>query len=227
MLHEANVGYYDLQNTRISKHRDIFNSTLGIYNPLEYAIGGLAALMPTIDINTQRNSGGIGNAWDFWDIQRVWSASDRWSLVTGRHTLQAGVEYRHIGLEGRVHGAHQRRPRLRQLGALLHRATAPPAAAPISIRATRGATSRANDIGGFVQDDWQIGGGLTLNAGLRYDIYGNFTERNGRVGNYYLPDVGGRAGRASPDFRCPATRRSSSPDFTPLSIGLVRRSRAR
>ena len=56
--------------------------------------------MPTIDINTQRNSGGIGNAWDFWDIQRVWSASDRWSLVTGRHTLQAGVEYRRISLDG-------------------------------------------------------------------------------------------------------------------------------
>ena len=108
MLHEANVGYYDLQNTRISKNRDILNSTLGIYNPLEHAIGGLAALMPTIDISTQRNSGGIGNAWDFWDIQRVWSASDRWSLVTDRHTLQAGVEYRRIGLEGRVHGAHQR-----------------------------------------------------------------------------------------------------------------------
>ena len=94
------VGYYDLQNTRISKNRDIFNSTLGIHNPLEASIGGLAALMPTIDINTQRNSGGIGNAWDFWDIQRVWSASDRWSLATSRHTLQAGVEYRRIALDG-------------------------------------------------------------------------------------------------------------------------------
>jgi hypothetical protein len=28
VLHEANVGYYDLQNTRISKNRDILNSTL-------------------------------------------------------------------------------------------------------------------------------------------------------------------------------------------------------
>ena len=101
VLHEANVGYYNLQNTRISKYRDILNSTLGINNPLEHAIGGLAALMPTIDINTQRNSGGIGNAWDFWDIQRVWSVSDRWSRASSsRHTLQAGVEYRRINLEG-------------------------------------------------------------------------------------------------------------------------------
>ena len=56
--------------------------------------------MPTIDIVTQRNSGGIGNAWDFWDIQRVWSASDRWSLVTSSHTLQAGAEFRRINLKG-------------------------------------------------------------------------------------------------------------------------------
>ena len=121
LLQEVTVGYFDLENTRISKNRDIMNSTLGIYNPLEASIGGLAALMPTIDINTQRNSGGIGNAWDFFDRQRVLHASARWSLVAGRHTLQSGVEYRRIASGQRIHVAHQRRPRLRQLGVLLHR----------------------------------------------------------------------------------------------------------
>jgi len=33
--------------------QDIFNSTLGINNPLEQAVGGLASLMPTVDIVTQ------------------------------------------------------------------------------------------------------------------------------------------------------------------------------
>jgi hypothetical protein len=100
LLQEVNIGYFELENTRISKHRDIFNSTLGIYNPLEHSIGGLAALMPTIDINTQRNSGGIGNAWDFFDRQRVLHASARWSLVAGGHTLQSGIEYRRVRLDG-------------------------------------------------------------------------------------------------------------------------------
>ena len=172
LLHEARIGYYDLQNTRISKNRDINNSTLGIHNPLEASIGGLAALMPTIDINTQRNSGGIGNAWDFWDIQKVWSASDRWSFVTSGHTLQAGVEYRRIALDGEFmartngdldydnwvffftgHGASGGGSDLDQ-----------------------GDTRRqfqAQDVGMFVQDDWRIGNGVTVNAGLRYDVYGN------------------------------------------------------
>jgi outer membrane receptor protein involved in Fe transport len=218
LLHEVSGGYYDLQNTRISKYRDINNSTLGIYNPLEHAIGGLAALMPTIDIVTQRNSGGIGNAWDFWDIQRTWSLSDKWSLVTGRHTLQAGVEYRRVNLEGEFmartngdldydnwvlfftgHGASGGGSDLDQ-----------------------GDTRRAfltNDIGGFVQDDWRLGGGLTINAGLRYDVFGSFTERNGRVGNYYLPDVAATLGTA-PGYQVPGNAPFFQPGFTPLEIGL-------
>ncbi len=218
VLHEANIGYYDLQNTRISKNRDILNSTLGIYNPLEYSIGGLAALMPTIDIVTQRTSGGIGNAWDFWDIQRVWSASDRWSLATVRHTLQAGVKYRRINLKGEFmartngdldydnwvlfftgHGASGGGSDLDQ-----------------------GDTRRnffTQDYGAFVQDDWKLGAGVTVNAGLRYDVFGSFTERDGRVGNYYLPDVAAKLG-VQPGFQVPANAPFFSSNFTPLSIGL-------
>lgn len=219
LLHEATIGYYDLQNTRISKYRDIYNSTLGIYNPLEDAIGGLAALMPTIDINTQRNSGGIGNAWDFFDIQRVLSASDRVSLVRGRHTLQAGLEYRHINIEGEFMS--------RTNGDLDYNNWVffftGHGAASGSSDLDQGDTRRdftAQDVGGFVQDDWRLGGGLTVNAGLRYDVFGNFSERNGRIGNYYLPDVAAKFG-VQPGFQVPGNAPFFQPGFTPLSIGLV------
>ncbi len=219
LLHEINVGYFDLQNTRISKHRDIFNSTLGIYNPLEAGIGGLAALMPTIDISTQRSSGGIGNAWDFFDIQRVWSASDRWALIAGQHNVQAGLEYRRINLQGEYMA--------RTNGDLdydnwVFFFTGHGAAGGGS-DLDQGDTRRdflASDVGGFVQDDWHVGRGLTINAGLRYDIYGNFTERNGRIGNYYLPDAAAALG-VQPGFQVPANAPFFQPDFTPLSIGIV------
>ncbi|MDO8794496.1 MAG: TonB-dependent receptor [Vicinamibacterales bacterium] len=218
-LHETTVGYYDLQNTRISKYRDILNSSLGIYNPLEHAIGGLAALMPTIDINTQRNSGGIGNAWDFWDIQRVWTVSDRWSVARGRHTFQAGAEYRHVNLQGEYMA--------RTNGDLDYGNWAlfftGHGAAGGGSDLDQGDTRRdflTGDIGGFVQDDWRLGGGLTLNAGLRYDIYGNFTDRDGRIGNYYLPEAAAALG-VEPGFQVPANSPFFRPDFTPLSIGLV------
>ncbi len=71
-----------------------------------------------------------------------------------------------------------------------------------------------------MQDDWRIGRGLTLNAGLRYDIYGNFTERDGRIGNYYLPDVAAQLG-VRPGFQVPSNAPFFQPGFTPLSIGLA------
>ena len=140
LVQEVTVGYFNLQNTRISQNKDILNSTLGIYNPIEEHVGGLAALMPTIDINTQRNSGGIGNAWDFYDYQRVFNAAGRWTLLAGDHTFQAGVEYRHINLEGeymsRTNGDLDYGNWV-----LFVTATARPAADPTWTRATRGETS--------------------------------------------------------------------------------------
>jgi outer membrane receptor protein involved in Fe transport len=218
VLHEANIGYYNLQNTRISKNREILNSTLGINNPLEHAIGGLAALMPTIDINTQRNSGGIGNAWDFWDIQRVWSASDRWSLLTSKHTLQAGVEYRRINLEGEYMARTNGDLDYGNWVLFFTGHGAAGGGSDLDQGDTR-RDFRASDIGGFVQDDWRIGGGLTVNVGMRYDVYGNFSERNGRIGNFYLPDVAAKLGVPA-GFQVPGNAPFFQPNFDPLSIGL-------
>jgi hypothetical protein len=39
---------------------------------------------------------------------------------------------------------------------------------------------RANDYNLFVQDDWHVSKRLTINAGLRWDVYGAFTEEKGR-----------------------------------------------
>jgi len=45
---------------------------------------------------------------------------------------------------------------------------------------------RANEISFFVQDDWKVSTHLTLNYGLRYDLFPSYTERDGRISNYDL-----------------------------------------
>jgi hypothetical protein len=41
---------------------------------------------------------------------------------------------------------------------------------------------------GYVQDDWNVNGRLTLNLGVRYDLLGPLTEKNNRISNY-VPQV--------------------------------------
>jgi outer membrane receptor protein involved in Fe transport len=218
LLQEVTVGYFDLENTRISKYRDLYNSSLGIRNPLEEAVGGLAALMPTIDINTQRNSGGIGNAWDFFDRQRVLHASARWSLVAGRHTLQSGVEYRRYRLDSEYMSRTNGDLDYDNWVLFFTGHGASGGGSDLDQGDTR-RDFRAQDAGLFVQDDWKIGRGLTVNAGLRYDVFGMLSERNGRIGNYYLPETAAALG-AQPGFNVPSHAPFFQPGFDPLSIGL-------
>ena len=218
LLQEVTAGYFDLENTRISRYRDLNNSSLGIYNPLEGAIGGLAALIPTIDINTQRNSGGIGNAWDFFDRQRVLHASARWSLAAGKHTLQVGAEYRRFRLDTEYMSRTNGDLDYDNWVLFFTGHGASGGGSDLDQGDTRRAF-RAQDAGAFIQDDWKLGHGLTVNAGLRYDVFGMLTERDGRIGNYYLPEAAAALG-TTPGFHVPGNAPFFQPGFTPLDLGL-------
>ena len=58
----------------------------------------------------------------------------------------------------------------------------------------------------FVQDDWKVSSGVTVNAGLRYEVYVPDTEREDRLPNY---DVGRACGSSTPARTGPPCARTS------------------
>ncbi len=216
---ELRGGFFELFNTRISKFRDIFNSTLGIDNPLEQAVGGLASLMPTVDIVTQRSSAGIGNAWDFYDRQRNAYATDLITYVRGSHSLQFGGEARRTNLKGEYmartngdldydnwilfftgHGASGGGSDLDQ-----------------------GDTRRDYnmfDVSFFAQDEWRVRKGLTLTLGARWDYYGWPVETAGRIGTYFNQADAARAG-VEEGYYINRNHLIFKPGFDPLKMGLA------
>lgn len=216
---EFRGGFFELFNTRISKFKDIFNSTLGINNPIETAIGGLASLMPTIDIVTQRSGAGIGNAWDFYDRQRNFYVTNLVTHVRGSHTFQLGGEVRRTNLKGEYmartngdldydnwvlfftgHGASGGGSDLDQ-----------------------GDTRRDYnmfDVSVYAQDDWRVRRGLTINFGVRWDYFGWPDETSGRIGTYYNQADAAAAGLAQ-GYYINQNHLIFQPNFDPLKMGLV------
>jgi hypothetical protein len=123
--------------------------------------------------------------------------ADSLTIISGKHTWKAGFELRPRrldtidggrsgGLKGALNygdsntGNAQADILLSQPAPQASRGTIAPDAdgliSPFRLRASEWSF--------YVQDDWKVTSNLTLNLGVRYDIYPSWTERDGRLANF-------------------------------------------
>jgi hypothetical protein len=148
----------------------------GISSPL----GSLYPQAPTISIFNNADFNAAPTAANFSQNQ-TYSFTDTLTWTHGRHTFKFGGDYEHQAVNLDFY-AYTR-------GQLYYLDLLAPAwgsfiggMPTVSIIGSGDPERniRANDFATFFQDDWRVSPKLTLNLGVRWDLYGPFTETKGR-----------------------------------------------
>jgi len=185
LINDARIGYSRIRG--ISNPQEPFtNAQFGIVNPEAGTYPGLA----TILVNGLFTIGSSPLA-DEKSVTDTYMAQDTLSYTRGRHFIRAGGEFRRYDIDFYFHAFSRGEVIFNDfqdflagggiydpsLGLFGYSTSLLGAGVP-----DRG--FRASDGGAFVQDDIHLTSRITLNAGLRVDHFGGYSEIRGRFSGF-------------------------------------------
>ena len=209
IISETRVGYSRLVTSRVgaNPNTDLYTQFgIGGYNPMTALNGGLPQMQfsgstgyTQIGANDWLPSKEYSNVWDF--IQNV-------SITKGTHALKFGAEYRMIGFpffqvpyphgEMNFNSNETAFPSLANgtNGVQLSSQTGDPMASFLLGQVNNGQISTNNFISSdkkawafYGQDDWKLSPKVTLNLGLRYELFSPIGEKFGRQSNFVYDNL--------------------------------------
>jgi len=149
--------------------------------------------VPQVEFDDGSAGFGAYNGYPQFFKDHVYSYSDMMSISHGNHNVKAGADFRR-NIENSEFNVG--RPSYYMFDPIFFAADAPyeenAGVDPgiISGRPAELATNKRHwrnlEFGAYFQDDWKATRRLTLNLGLRYDLYTRHTEENGLVTNFLL-----------------------------------------
>ncbi|HZB44636.1 MAG TPA: TonB-dependent receptor, partial [Pyrinomonadaceae bacterium] len=173
VINQARFGFSRLRVTSVPEE-PFTAQQLGITNPL----GNLFPGMPTLTVTGLFTLGSSPLA-DQSSRINTFGFQDTLSIVSGRHRLKVGGEYRRSQVNFYFNAFTRGQLIFPTFANFLLGQSVSIIGSGVYDRAFR-----VNDLSGFVQDDWKVSDRLTLNLGLRYDFYGLPKEKYGRLVNF-------------------------------------------
>jgi carboxypeptidase family protein/TonB-dependent receptor-like protein len=180
LVNEARFGFSRIR--AISSPQEPFtNQQFGITsNPFAAEFPGMA----TIEVAGLFTIGSSPLA-DEKSVVQTWQAQDMLSYTVGRHFIRVGGEFRRYDIDFFFHSFSRGEILFNSFADFLAGGgalTAPDVALLGAGVPDRG--FRASDGAGFVQDDIHVTSNLTINAGLRLDHFGGYSEIRDRISEF-------------------------------------------
>jgi Carboxypeptidase regulatory-like domain/TonB-dependent Receptor Plug Domain len=190
LINEARFGFFYLDNTRRLDDpflTDEFTSAaVGIQNPallfddspgtrrLGHFIG-----RPGTNLS-QFSFGGPNDSFNLRQ-QQTYSFSDNITWIRSNHTLRFGGDFKRHRYDSSL--PEEQATEFEKFDSITQLLTGNATEADTQFGVTE-KSFRFMDFSGFVTDDWKVSRGLTLNLGLRYELFLWPTEKQGRIGNF-------------------------------------------
>ncbi len=151
----------------------------------------LVDTLPVMDVSGLFNLGGGWND-GFVTATNSFILSDQISWTHGHHTLRAGVEFDRIQYNYDLPGGHRGTMTFQSFPDFLLGESAAQNGSAYSNVYSSGAIEgitdrqfRIRDWSSFVQEDWKVTPNLTVNLGLRWEIFGGLSEKRGYLSDFW------------------------------------------
>jgi hypothetical protein len=188
LVNEVRFGYFKLNNTRRldDDFLSITNESVGVFNPASLFDSSVATtrLGHYIGRNNLANFsfGGPNDSFNRRE-QTTFSIGDNVTWTKGSHNIKFGGEWKRHQFDTNL--PEEQATEFEKFDSFTQFLTGNATEADTQYGVTD-KSFRFQDFGFYITDDWKIRKGLTLNVGLRYELFMNPTEKDGRIGNFDL-----------------------------------------
>ncbi len=183
-INEASAGYHRTYGI-ISTNTPVTATDLNLTAPCNDPV------MPTMSVQGSFELGGSGN--DQQDtVSQTFAAQDQISWVHGDHTIRAGFGWERVSDPTADPGVTRGSLTFQSFpDFLLGMSAAQNGSAFSNVYSSSGACGntshsyRVSDEDTYLQDDYKVNSRLTLNLGVRWDVFGAVSDVTGRLENFY------------------------------------------